>query len=91
MAHDDGGSQAPEGGGRGPGEGPGADEGRIPDGGDRAPKSRTLGVRVTEREWRAANRLADRKGTSVDALLRKWGVERILEVEREAEAGSDAR
>lgn len=53
--------------------------------GDRqAPKSRTLGVRVTEREWRTVNLLADEKGTSVDALLREWGVERLLELAREA-------
>lgn len=48
------------------------------------PRRRTLGVRVTEREWRKVNRLADAKGTSVDALLREWGVERLLDLAREA-------
>lgn len=47
-------------------------------------------MRVTEREWRCVNRLADEKGTSVDALLRKWGVERLLELDPGTGCG-DAR
>lgn len=54
-----------------------------------APKTRTLGVRVTEREWRTVNLLAEEKGTSVDALLRRWGVERLLELAREAGVAGD--
>lgn len=49
----------------------------------RPPRTRTLGVRVTEGEWRTVNRLADEEGTSVDALLRRWGVRRLLELARE--------
>lgn len=56
---------------------------RQPSGERRAPRPRTLGVRVTEREWRTVNRLADREGTSVDALLRRWGVRRLMELARE--------
>jgi hypothetical protein len=55
------------------------------------PRRRTLGVRVTEREWRTVNRLAEEEDTSVDALLRRWGVERLLELARDRglEAGED--
>lgn len=56
---------------------------RQPPGDRRAPRTRTLGVRVTEREWRTVNRLADEEETSVDALLRRWGVRRLLELARE--------
>jgi hypothetical protein len=48
---------------------------------DRQPaRTKTLGVRVTEREWRAVNALARRRDTSVDALLRRWGVRPLLEM-----------
>lgn len=51
---------------------------------DRQPaKTKTLGVRVTEREWRTINDLARRRGTSVDALLRTWGVRPLLEMAEE--------
>ncbi len=59
------------------------DRERQPSGERRTPRTRTLGVRVTEREWRTVNRLADEEETSVDALLRKWGVRRLLELARE--------
>lgn len=61
------------------------------DGQRQPPKSRTLGVRVTEREWREVNRLAEERGTSVDALLREWGVERLLEIAPDGSGGSRGR
>lgn len=62
------------------------------DDGDRqAPRTRTLGVRVTEREWRDVNRLAEEIGTSVDALLREWAVEPLLERARERGVGGGRR
>lgn len=53
---------------------------------DRQPvRTKTLGVRVTEREWRAINALARRRDTSVDALLRRWAVRPLLEMAEEEE------
>lgn len=46
-------------------------------------RRKTLGVRVTEREWEIVNALADRRDTSVDALLREWGVEPLMELAEE--------
>lgn len=49
------------------------------------PRPRTVGVRVTEEEYRTLRRLAGERDATVDALLRRRAVEPLI-----AEAAADA-